>query len=308
VPLPLGQQRVDHRARVVDGHYPAQHRLAGLGVHLDHRHVRPEREGGALRPNTARVSPAANPHLALPAVGAAVYLVQAVQRYVRPLRAMTAAAPRTRWSRQPPDHPSAAVPSGHLDDEDQARIASIQDRCPHLNALAAHVRSFAEMMTRRQDQQELEGCPTRVEADDQPGPRSFAAGIRRDQQAVTAGLTLPYSPAAVAGNVTRKMLKRQMYVRPIRPATQTCHPSLRITPITEFAPRAPKRPGSTRCGDATPSGFTGTTPARLMNREPSGRSGKEPGDLWNPRPQPYPKSRSTTWHGGQPRTATSLRE
>ena len=103
---------------------------------------------------------------------------------------------------------------GTLDDDDQAQLASLQDRCPHLNALAAHVRSFAEMMTRRQGQQALEGWLTAVEADDQPELRSFANGIRRDQQAVTAGLTLPYSSAAVEGNVTRiKMIKRQMYGR-----------------------------------------------------------------------------------------------
>jgi transposase len=32
-----------------------------------------------------------------------------------------------------------------------------------------------------------------VEADDQPELHFFAAGIRRDQVTVTAGLTLPYS-------------------------------------------------------------------------------------------------------------------
>jgi len=43
---------------------------------------------------------------------------------------------------------------------------------------------------------------------------SFAAGIRRDLQAVTAGLTLPYSSGAAEGNVNRiKMIKRQMYGR-----------------------------------------------------------------------------------------------
>jgi len=76
------------------------------------------------------------------------------------------------------------------------------------------VRSFAEMMTRRRGQQELETWLTAAEADDQPELHSFANGIRRDQQAVTAGLTLPYSSAAVEGNVNRiKMLKRQMYGR-----------------------------------------------------------------------------------------------
>jgi transposase len=59
------------------------------------------------------------------------------------------------------------------------------------------VHSYAQMMTRRQGQQELESWLARVEADDQPELRSFAAGIRRGQQAVTAGLTLPYSSATV---------------------------------------------------------------------------------------------------------------
>jgi transposase len=103
---------------------------------------------------------------------------------------------------------------------------------PHLNALAGHVRSFAEMMTRRRGQQQLEGWLTAVEADDQPELHSFANGIRRDQQAVTVGLTLPHSSAAVEGNVTKiKMLKRQ-----IQTAPQARHPPPWITPITESAP------------------------------------------------------------------------
>ena len=69
-------------------------------------------------------------------------------------------------------------------------------------------------MTCRRGQQELEGWLTATEADDQPELHSFANGIRRDLQAVTAGLTLPYSSGAVEGNVTRiKMIKRQMYGR-----------------------------------------------------------------------------------------------
>jgi transposase len=39
-------------------------------------------------------------------------------------------------------------------------------------------------------------------------------GLRRDQDAVTAGLTLPWSSGAVEGHVNRiKMLKRQMFGR-----------------------------------------------------------------------------------------------
>jgi transposase len=141
--------------------------------------------------------------------------VQAVARYVRPFRAMTAAPPPgpvvpktrqiTRWLLTRPDN---------LDDNEQAHLADVQERCPHLNDLAAHVRSFAEIMTRRRGEQDLEAWLTAVEADDQPELRSFAAGIRRDQQAVTAGLTLPYSSGKVEGNVNKiKMIKRQMYGR-----------------------------------------------------------------------------------------------
>jgi transposase len=141
--------------------------------------------------------------------------VQAVQRYVRPFRAMTAAPPPgpvvpatrqiTRWLLTRP---------ANLGADEQAQLAGIVDRCPHLGVLARHVRSFAEMMTSRQGEHELEGWLTQAEASDLPELRSFANGIRRDQQAVTAGLTLPYSSAAVEGNVTKiKMLKRQMYGR-----------------------------------------------------------------------------------------------
>ena len=57
------------------------------------------------------------------------------------------------------------------------------------------------MMTRRQGLLALEDWLTRAEADDQPQLHSFANGIRRDQQAVTAGPALPCSSAATEGNV-----------------------------------------------------------------------------------------------------------
>jgi transposase len=141
--------------------------------------------------------------------------VQAVRRYVRPFRQLPAAPPPappvpkarqiTRWLLSRPEHL-------HPDERDQ--LAAVQDRCPHLDALAGHVRSFAEMMTGRHGEQQLEDWLTAVEADDQPHLHSFAAGIRTDQQAVTNGLTLPYSSGKVEGNVNRiKMIKRQMYGR-----------------------------------------------------------------------------------------------
>jgi transposase len=47
-----------------------------------------------------------------------------------------------------------------------------------------------------------------------PGPRSFVTGLRADQDAVTAALTLAWSSGAVEGHVNRvKMVKRQIYGR-----------------------------------------------------------------------------------------------
>ena len=48
----------------------------------------------------------------------------------------------------------------------------------------------------------------------QSGLRSFAIGIRNDQQAVTNGLTLHWNSGRVEGTVNKiKMIKRQMYGR-----------------------------------------------------------------------------------------------
>ena len=47
-----------------------------------------------------------------------------------------------------------------------------------------------------------------------PALRSFAAGLRRDEAAVRAGLTLPWSNGPVEGAVNRlKLIKRSGYGR-----------------------------------------------------------------------------------------------
>ena len=70
------------------------------------------------------------------------------------------------------------------------------------------------MMTGRTGSRDLEAWLIAVEADDQAGLRSLAAGIRTDQQAVTNGLTLPWNSGKVEGTVNKiKMIKRQMYGR-----------------------------------------------------------------------------------------------
>jgi transposase len=140
---------------------------------------------------------------------------QTVRRYVRPFRQALAApdpAPAvpktrqiTRWLLTRPDH---------LQPGEQAQLQAIRARCPHIDALAGHVTAFAEMMTARTGSRDLEAWLAAVEADDQAGLRSLAAGIRHDQQAVTNGLTLPWNSGKVEGTVNKiKMIKRQMYGR-----------------------------------------------------------------------------------------------
>jgi transposase len=53
-----------------------------------------------------------------------------------------------------------------------------------------------------------------VEAGDLPALHAFVRGLRKDQPAVIAGLSLPYSYGPIEGANTKvKLLKRQMYGR-----------------------------------------------------------------------------------------------
>jgi transposase len=149
-----------------------------------------------------------------------------VERYLRQFRT---ADGRNRQARARPQLTAPATPPPPktrqitswllrrpetLTDDEQAQLTAIRARCPHIDTLASHLRSFAEMMTRRTGQDDLEPWLTAAEASDLPQLRSFAHGIRIDQQAVTNGLTLPWNSGTVEGTVNKiKMLKRQMYGR-----------------------------------------------------------------------------------------------
>jgi transposase len=100
-----------------------------------------------------------------------------------------------------------------LADRDTEQLQAIFERCPELHAADELVRSFADMLTRLRGQR-LGAWITAAEAADLPGITKFATGLTADLDAVTAGLTLPFSSGPVEGNVNRiKMLKRQMYGR-----------------------------------------------------------------------------------------------
>ncbi|RDI63523.1 transposase IS204/IS1001/IS1096/IS1165 family protein [Nocardia pseudobrasiliensis] len=100
-----------------------------------------------------------------------------------------------------------------LDPEHRQRLEAILDMSPELTALVGHIRGFATIMTELRGR-EMEKWMTAVETDDLPALHSFVRGLRRDHDAVTAGLTLPWNSGAVEGHVNRiKMIKRQMFGR-----------------------------------------------------------------------------------------------
>jgi transposase len=137
-----------------------------------------------------------------------------VRSYLRQLRATTRIP-------QPPRKPPSVrrvvswmmTDPTAIDPDDQERLDAILAASPPLTALASHVRSFATMLCSLRGQ-DLEAWMSAVEDGGLPALRSFVLGLRRDQDAVTAGLTLPWSSGIVEGHVNRlKMLKRQMFGR-----------------------------------------------------------------------------------------------
>ena len=139
---------------------------------------------------------------------------RSARRHLQPLRAALTAPvippppptvrEVTRWITSHPDH---------LTEAETARLSQVKARSVQLSATAGHVTAFAEMMTGRHGEH-LPAWIAAVDLDDLPHLHSFTRGIRRDQAAVTNGLTLEHSSGAVEGNVCRiKALKRQMFGR-----------------------------------------------------------------------------------------------
>jgi transposase len=138
----------------------------------------------------------------------------ALAAYLAPFRALGAAPPPTpavpkvrqvaSWMLRRPED---------LDAEEQLQLKQVLACCPHLEATATHISTFAEMLTGRHGDR-LDSWMAAVEADDLPHLHRFVTGLRRDYQAVRNGLTLSHSSGTVEGNVNRiKMIKRQMYGR-----------------------------------------------------------------------------------------------
>lgn len=142
--------------------------------------------------------------------------VQILRKYLRTLRI----AGPDQETDTPPKPPSVRRVTGwimsdpaNLEPSTQRRLDAILAASPPLAALAGHVQAFATMMCQLRGTR-LESWMAAVTSDDLPALHSFVTGLRRDHDAVTAGLTLPYNSGPVEGHVNRiKMLKRQMFGR-----------------------------------------------------------------------------------------------
>jgi transposase len=97
--------------------------------------------------------------------------------------------------------------------EVQARLDKVRAASPDLTTALDLADEFKSLI-RKQSNGTLQGWLTRAEAGPCPEIRHFAEGIRRDESAVNAAITLPWSNGPVEGHVNRlKMIKRQMYGR-----------------------------------------------------------------------------------------------
>jgi transposase len=100
-----------------------------------------------------------------------------------------------------------------LTGDEKPRLNTILDRCPELQAASGQVRAFAAMITGLTG----ENLPQWIDAARTaglPGIASFAKGLEQDLDAVTNGLTMPWSSGPVEGRVNHiKMIKRQMFGR-----------------------------------------------------------------------------------------------
>lgn len=136
-----------------------------------------------------------------------------LSRYVRTLRDGTAVpaptsvpSPRTisGWIMRPRD----TLSPRHAAGLEQARLA-----CADITQACNLARAFTDLVRHRRGHL-LGEWIRQAERCDLPSIRSFASFLRRDFDAVTAGLTLAYSSGVVEGHVCRvKLLKRSMYGR-----------------------------------------------------------------------------------------------
>jgi transposase len=104
-------------------------------------------------------------------------------------------------------------PSNKLDAMEQGVLAKLASVHPNLQTLRELAQAFATIVRQRQAS-EFPAWLDKATHCQVAALRSFAAGLRQDESAVTAALALPWSNGPTEGHINRlKCLKRQMYGR-----------------------------------------------------------------------------------------------
>jgi hypothetical protein len=100
-----------------------------------------------------------------------------------------------------------------LKPEERERLRELRQASPQLETAYQLVEQFLQMVRERTGEQ-LSAWLAFVEASHLQAFDSFVTGVQQDQDAVLAGLTLPWSNGPLEGHVNRlKLIKRSMYGR-----------------------------------------------------------------------------------------------
>ncbi len=95
----------------------------------------------------------------------------------------------------------------------QQRVADRRALAPVLDEAVSRTQEFARLVRERQADQ-LDAWLEQANASKAAAFRSFVASLRRDEAAVRAGLSLPWSTGPVEGEINRlKLIKRTMFGR-----------------------------------------------------------------------------------------------
>jgi transposase len=100
-----------------------------------------------------------------------------------------------------------------LDEIEREDLAAFCQASPTLKRAYELVQDFLSMVHKREGAR-LDAWLTRVAESGLPELQSFAAGVKKDKDAVQAGLTWPINTGMIQGHVTKlKLIKRTMYGR-----------------------------------------------------------------------------------------------
>jgi transposase len=151
----------------------------------------------------------------------------AQQRGVLPAAVAGAGVPKRR-GRRPKKHAPPPAPRAlsarraawllvrrraDLTADEQRLLEQLTAACSAAARAYELAQAFTQMVRERNDAL-LDGWVAAVEESGLADLRSFAAGLRRDETAVRAGLSLPWSQGQVEGQVNRlKLIKRRGYGR-----------------------------------------------------------------------------------------------